>query len=267
MAGEIAKLLRLVLDFESSTASSYKHGTSYQLPTYEDDMEDEAEIYTWKPTLKDSNYADDSWYSLAGIFGTVRTAFSTDCKTKTQKRMVKRQDEEETTTDEETTTEEGGLFSFTYKWGLIDIFNLPLGVIDGAMGALPSDSFAYYCNKNLTAARDTVEPMLEYWSQLEVQSAMTELTDLLSYTYNITWNCYYMVDDSVQSQEWLGWFGSNTPTTILYNMGYIYRDIITFFVMTPSEAGEYCIEYSYALGYLIGDFIIRFIYEETSTTE
>ena len=64
------------------------------------------------------------------------------------------------------------------------------------MGALPSDSNAYFCNKNLTGARDTAENMLEYFSEVEVSSGMEELANIIGYTYNTTYSCYYAVYDS-----------------------------------------------------------------------
>jgi hypothetical protein len=38
-------------------------------------------------------------------------------------------------------------------WVWTDYMNFLLGTIDGAMGALPQQSYTYYCNKNSTAAR------------------------------------------------------------------------------------------------------------------
>ena len=84
---------------------------------------------------------------------------------------------------------------------------IPLGILDGAMGALPSDSHPYYCNKNSTAARELVEPMFEYLSQEDYDNTVTHLTNLLGYTYNTTWSCYYGVTLSISDEFWLNLVG------------------------------------------------------------
>ncbi len=154
MVGEIAKMIRLVLDFESSTSGSMAAATAAAGGYYQQKRNDN---YFSTPNLKASYETTedkelDDWWSMNAIFSKVKSTLM-PCKTRTQRL---RQDE--------VVTEEGGIFSFTYVWDLADIFNIPLGFIDGAMGALPSDSNAYYCNKNLTAARDTADNMLEYFS-------------------------------------------------------------------------------------------------------
>ena len=95
---------------------------------------------------------------------------------------------------------------------------------------------------------------------------MVEITDLMAFSYNITWYCYQGAIFAYEGQAWTDFYAYETIlTNFLYNLGYIYRDIIYFFFMTPEEAEGYGKDYSYAIGYLVGDFFIRFIYVQDDT--
>jgi hypothetical protein len=51
---------------------------------------------------------------------------------------------------------------YTFVW--VDTFNLMFGIIEGAMGAIPSNTNNYYCSLNLTAGRLNINYMIDYFS-------------------------------------------------------------------------------------------------------
>jgi hypothetical protein len=42
----------------------------------------------------------------------------------------------------------------------MDIFNIPLGIIEGALGAIKSKEANFLCSRNTTAARKNLEAMV-----------------------------------------------------------------------------------------------------------
>jgi hypothetical protein len=114
-AGEAAKLIRLVLDFQSQNTRSL----------YDDDT---------VPTLPRFEHHE---------LGTVD-------------RLVKR------LLLEPLVSTEGTFVSpwLSVQFGIIDIFNIPLGLIEGGMGAIQSNTDNYYCAKNTTAGRKSLESMV-----------------------------------------------------------------------------------------------------------
>jgi hypothetical protein len=50
------------------------------------------------------------------------------------------------------------------EWHWYDIFNVVMGLVEGSMGAIPSNTNSYYCSKNSTEARGNTEAMIEEFS-------------------------------------------------------------------------------------------------------
>jgi hypothetical protein len=53
----------------------------------------------------------------------------------------------------------------TYKaWVWTDYIQFGFGLLDGSMSALPQQSYTYYCNKNVTAARLQLATLILYYN-------------------------------------------------------------------------------------------------------
>lgn len=64
-------------------------------------------------------------------------------------------------------------------WNLPDFFQFSLGIVDGTLGALPSTSSTYYCNKNSTAARLMLNTVIIDFSMVATTQGMTDLNTLM----------------------------------------------------------------------------------------
>lgn len=112
LAGEVAKLVRIMLDFESSNAAAL-NGTQ-KAPG---DMTLRQKLSAKKPIV------DNLIKKVMGL------------KVKTNSWD-------------------------TATFGLMDVFNIPLGIIEGALGAIKSKEANFLCSRNTTAARKNLEAMV-----------------------------------------------------------------------------------------------------------
>ena len=112
LAGEVAKLVRIMLDFESSNAAAL-NGTQ-KTPG---DMTLRQKLSAKKPIV------DNLIKKVMGL------------KVKTNSWD-------------------------TATFGLMDVFNIPLGIIEGALGAIKSKEANFLCSRNTTAARKNLEAMV-----------------------------------------------------------------------------------------------------------
>lgn len=105
-----------------------------------------------------------------------------------------------------------------------------LGILDGAMGALPQQSYTYYCNKNSSAARASLQNVVLYFSSNQTTKGMAALHTMLGYTGNIGKNCYMGVNETIKADTYSKLFvGDTLLTNVLYNLGYMYNDLWDIF--------------------------------------
>ena len=98
-----------------------------------------------------------------------------------------------------------------------------MGLVDGALGALPDTSNTYFCNKNSTAARLKLETVIVAFSMEAKTLGMTNLNGFLSYVYPIAYNCYTGLSDTIKPSTYSTLFTfSSLVSNALYNAGYIY---------------------------------------------
>ena len=108
-------------------------------------------------------------------------------------------------------------------WGISDYLNLLLGLVDGAMGSLPSTSNTFHCNKNSTAARLTLITMLNDFSMKATTKGMANLNILMSYAHPVAYNCYTGLSQTIKPSTYSTLFTfSSILENTLYNAGYIY---------------------------------------------
>jgi len=77
-----------------------------------------------------------------------------------------------------------------FKW--FDTFNVIMGLLEGAMAAIPSNTNSYYCSLNTTEARGNTKSMIEYYQLGKdyYSDSMENLYYLLSKTGFIWQDCY-----------------------------------------------------------------------------
>lgn len=68
-----------------------------------------------------------------------------------------------------------------------------IGMIDGAMGALPADSYSLACSEATIASREDLLQMIEDITLKERADAYAEFESMCSYAHPIVVNCYYGV--------------------------------------------------------------------------
>ena len=94
---------------------------------------------------------------------------------------------------------------------------------------------------------------------------MVDLNKLMTKTDDIYENCYNAIAGTATlPNEFSDMFSAQSPflLNILYNFGYMFTDILDLFFYDPENTNPYW----YYVGFRLGDFSIRFIYRDSSTT-
>ena len=72
---------------------------------------------------------------------------------------------------------------------LMDIFNIPLGTVEGALSAIKSRTANFLCSTNTTATRKNLEAMSNRLDRGQTKDAVTEFYRALQKTDDIVINC------------------------------------------------------------------------------
>ena len=154
----------------------------------------------------------------------------------------------------------------TATFGLMDIFNIPLGMVEGALGAIKSKEANFLCSRNTTAARKSLESMVGRIENNEIKDAVTEFYRAIQRTDDIVINCGNAIIsnndalDVFSSTNGDSYIGETLVTNILYNLGFQFTDILDLIFIDPSNLEPFW----YYVFFRVGDFLIRFIYKDTS---
>ncbi len=110
--------------------------------------------------------------------------------------------------------------------GLIDIFNIPLGFIEGALGAIKSKEANFLCSRNTTATRKNFEAMVGRINNDQIKDAVTEFYRAMQNTDDVVINCGNAIiqNDGVfnvfATNNGDSYQGETLVTNILYNLGF-----------------------------------------------
>jgi hypothetical protein len=154
----------------------------------------------------------------------------------------------------------------TATFGLMDIFNIPLGIVEGALGAIKSKEANFLCSRNTTATRKSLEAMVGRIENNEIKDAVTEFYRAIQRTDDIVINCGNAIIsnndalDVFSSTNGDSYIGETLVTNILYNLGFQFTDVLDLIFIDPSNVEPFW----YYVSYRVGDFLIRFIYKDTS---
>lgn len=93
-------------------------------------------------------------------------------------------------------------------------------------------------------------------------TAMDHYYNLLGYTYETTYNCYYGMVTFFNTENLLKlWTELDIIKNFLFNLGYIYTDIVMLAIGVPGQTEA---DYMYYLFFYIGDYIFRFFFRDQS---
>lgn len=155
-----------------------------------------------------------------------------------------------------------------YKWTALDYIQSPFAFAIGALHALPDESFAYKCSKNLTESRTD---LLQAFGQFELKNRLegvTYLHDSFSLIDEIGLHCHLGIVTELDKPHWDSLFGSEwltgIPVNLLYNAGAMWVDGVNYWFYNPSTVpgiGENG-DWAFFATYLLGDFCMRFFYRD-----
>ncbi len=124
MSGELAKLLRIVLDFDSSNAAGLNKAEKKTNKHYLQSVKQES-------TLIDSVALKIMQGTLGGLYLTQINNLNTS-----------------------------PWLNLQISW--LDIFNIPFGLVEGSMAAIQSNTDNFHCGTNTTAARKNIQSMATF---------------------------------------------------------------------------------------------------------
>eukprot|EP00352_Strombidinopsis_acuminata_P007542 CAMPEP_0176372270 /NCGR_PEP_ID=MMETSP0126-20121128/25282_1 /TAXON_ID=141414 ORGANISM="Strombidinopsis acuminatum, Strain SPMC142" /NCGR_SAMPLE_ID=MMETSP0126 /ASSEMBLY_ACC=CAM_ASM_000229 /LENGTH=183 /DNA_ID=CAMNT_0017732063 /DNA_START=755 /DNA_END=1306 /DNA_ORIENTATION=- len=150
----------------------------------------------------------------------------------------------------------------SYNWTFTSYtISLPFGLLIGALGALPDESFAYKCSKNSTSSRADLLEMLEYFDLEDGPSGMEQLNEAMSYWDEMGLYCWYAFSDDINSEKLDDLTeGDELLQNILYNIGFMFNDYVYYTYYTPSTVPNG--DWAFFVSYLFGDFVMRFFYRD-----
>ena len=146
-----------------------------------------------------------------------------------------------------------------FKW--TDIFDGPLGLVEGAMAAIQTQTNNYYCSRNVTAARQNLQSMSNYLALNDINDAVTQFYQFMQRSSSIVINCGNSVLNAAVPNLLGGtYFGENLVQNLLYNLGFQITDVLDLVFVDPTATDPFW----YYVFFRVGDFMIRFVYADTS---
>ena len=146
------------------------------------------------------------------------------------------------------------------EWTWVDYVLFPVAFVDGASAALPEESYAFNCNKNILSARKSIDKLMIDVELMADVEAMITLNEFLSHIDDITKDCYLGFWETFEADTYLDLFGwEPLLLNFLYNAGFMYFDLLNIF----GGNGVYeTVTWPYFLAYNVGDLVVRFFYRD-----
>ena len=122
-----------------------------------------------------------------------------------------------------------------YIWEARDYVQIPFAFVIGALNALPTASFGFKCSKNTTSARNSLLESFQYFNQTQIIDGVQSLHDTISYLDEIGFNCYWSFRTELTDKHFLNLFSVwwEIPVNLLYNVGFMWIDVIHYCFYTP----------------------------------
>lgn len=189
-----AKLIRSLIDFQSSTSSSRDKPdtpslkTSTAMELYQGDMLDEESPYGKLV----SSVVLAAQPSLLRLFGVALDSLEV------RQRI----------------------------WGFYDYLDFFLGLIDGSFGALPQGTAAQQCSVHNINARKHLKTATTKFNAKQEKDGMTALHDFMNLIDDLGNTCYYGVETYVALDYSTFISGGGVLENLLYNAGFMFTDVV-----------------------------------------
>jgi len=138
---------------------------------------------------------------------------------------------------------------FDLSIGVSDIYNIPIGFVLGAMGAIQSRTNNYYCSKNTTAANINLNLMMINFKNNQPTSGMQYLYAAMQLFSNIAISCtlsllQVYVPELIHGPD-NAYPGQQLLLNIMYNLGFQITDILNlvFYDTTNTQPFWYYVSY------------------------
>lgn len=116
-----------------------------------------------------------------------------------------------------------GLGSFN---SYLDYVWLGVGVIEGMIDVLPSNSMLAFCKNNATLSYDYYNRIVANATKADILNTLRSTETILDIGYGVIFNCYYSAWSVVNPATYTDTFGGLTILmNILYGLGFMYTDV------------------------------------------
>lgn len=157
--------------------------------------------------------------------------------------------------------------------------DLAYGFANGLVDVFPIDSLPDQCRDNTTSIYDAVRFMfIDQVYNLPEQDVefVLEIQNIMKFPYGASFSCYFsfasifiakwdpLADGELTEEEALKKsiiLVTDVITNILFNLGYMYSDVLNFVILEDSA-----LNYWQKIGYYCGDFAIRFFWRKEFLT-
>jgi len=153
------------------------------------------------------------------------------------------------------------------------------GFANGAIDVFPEDSLPQLCRSNITTIYDAIMDLFVDWSYVYPDDEIEIVEDiqhLLQFPYGTSFSCYFFIyqvfiaeydplaDGELTEEEALESsiiLVNDVLTNVLFNLGYMYNDILQTLTLVSTE-----LKFWEKQGRYWGDFFIRFWYRRSFLT-
>ena len=150
---------------------------------------------------------------------------------------------------------------------MFHVIEAPLAFIAGALHALPSGSSATYCSGYIISSRSNLVDAISNFNTNQTLSGYTKVHDAIGFVDNMGAACYnaFAAEISVDHMKGLldPWY--SIPLNVVYNLGNMWVNFINYKFYTPETVPSG--DWAFFVVYTLGDFLMRFVYNETTALD
>ena len=122
----------------------------------------------------------------------------------------------------------------SYEFTGTSIIEALFGYFDGALNAIPKGGFLSKCGLNLKAQRYQFLNLTQQIENRDLIKVVDHFYNLLGYTYNSTYYCYYGFASFLNQDNLTRLFTElDILKNLVFNIGYLYTDIVMISIGVP----------------------------------
>lgn len=140
----------------------------------------------------------------------------------------------------------------------MDYVWLGVGIVEGMIDVLPSNSLLAYCKNNVTLSHTTYTLITNNLTKSDITNTVKSAETMFDVGYGIIFNCYYSVWTAINPDTYSSVFGGDVILkNILYGLGFMYTDVKSATALSTSYG-----EYWRQIGKYGGDLLMRIFYRK-----